>query len=128
MSAQNTTSAIIAVVLGGTDVPLPNNQNLSTFGVDATNTIFTVPETGRYLISYGVQITIALLLSTQITLNGGPLSPSIITPTIAQDIFSTSFIVNLTAGDSLTLQLFGLLGAATLSGGASTYLTVIRLE
>jgi hypothetical protein len=127
MSTANTTAAVIAVVLGGTDVPLPDNQNLNTFTVDGTDTEFTVPTTGEYLISYGLATTAALLVSSQVLQNGAPITASIVTPTVAADNLSTSFIVPLTAGDTLTLQLFGLLGAATLLGGASTYMTVIRV-
>jgi hypothetical protein len=68
-----------------------------------------------------------LLVSSQVLQNGAPITASIVTPTVAADNLSTSFIVPLTAGDTLTLQLFGLLGAATLLGGASTYMTVIRV-
>ena len=127
MSAANTTSAVIAVVLGGTNVPLPDNQNLNTFTVDGTNTVFTVPATGEYLISYAVATTAALLVSSQITQNGTPITASIITPTVAASNLESTFIVPLTAGDTLSLQLFGLLGAATLLGGASTYMTHVRV-
>ena len=127
MSASNTSSAIIAVVLGGTDIPLPDNQNLNTFTVDGTNTEFTVPVTGEYLINYSVATTLALLVSSRILQNGTPIVASIITPVVSVANLSTSFIVPLAAGDTLTLQLFGLLGAATLLGGASTYMTVVRL-
>ena len=127
MSAANTTSAVIAVVLGGTSIPLPDNQNLNTFTVDGTNTLFTVPTTGEYLISYAVSLTAALLVSSQVLQSGTPITASIVTPTVAADVLFTSFIVPLTAGDTLTLQLFGLLGAATLLGGASTYMTVVRV-
>ena len=127
MSAANTTSAVIAVVLGGTNVPLPDNQNLNTFTVDGTNTVFTVPATGEYLISYAVATTAALLVSSQITQSGTPIAASVITPTVAASNLESTFIVPLTAGDTLSLQLFGLLGAATLLGGASTYMTLVRV-
>jgi hypothetical protein len=127
MSADNTTSAVIAVVAGGTAVPLPDNQNLNTFTVDGTNTVFTVPTTGEYLISYAVATTVALLVSSRVLQNATPIAASVVTPTVAADNLSTSFIVPLTAGDTLTLQLFGLAGAATLLGGSSTYMTVVRV-
>ena len=127
MSAANTTSTVIAVVLGGTNVPLPDNQNLNTFTVDGTNTVFTVPATGEYLISYAVATTAALLVSSRITQNGAPIAASVITPTVAASSLESTFIVPLTAGDTLSLQLFGLLGAATLLGGASTYMTLVRV-
>ncbi len=108
-------------------MPLPDNQNLNTFTVDGTDTEFTVPATGEYLISYAVATTAALLVSSQVLQNGAPIASSIVTPTVAADNLSSAFIVPLTAGDTLTLQLFGLLGAATLLGGASTYMTVVRV-
>ena len=127
MSAANTTSAVIAVVLAGTDIPLPDNQNLNTFTVDGTNTIFTVPSTGEYLVSYAVATTAELVVSSRITQNGAPITASVITPTIAVNNLETTFIVPLTVGDTISLQLFGLLGAATLQGGASTYMTLVRV-
>ena len=127
MSTANTTSALIAVVVGGTDIPLPNNQNLNTFTVDGTNTEFTVPVTGEYLVSYAVATTISLAISSRVLQNGAPIAASVVSPTVSASNLSTSFIVPLTTGDTLTLQLFGLLGAATLLGGASTYMTVVRL-
>jgi hypothetical protein len=127
MSANNTTSAVIAVVLGGTPIPLPDNQNLNTFTVDGTDTVFTVPTTGEYLINYAVATTVALLVSSRVLQNGAPIAASVITPVVAENVLTTGFIVPLTAGDTLTLQLFGLIGAATLLGGSSTYMTVVRV-
>jgi hypothetical protein len=37
-------------------------------------------------------------------------------------------ITNLAAGDTLQLQLFGLLGPATLQGGTGASLTAVRLS
>ena len=127
MSASNSTAAVIAVVLGGTDIPLPDNQNLNTFTVDGTNTVFTAPTTGEYLIDYGIATTAALLVSSRIVQNGTPVAASVITPTIAVSSLETAFIIPVSAGDTLTLQLFGLLGAVTLQGGVSTYLTIVRV-
>ena len=79
------------------------------------------------MISYAVATTGALLVSSQVLQNGAPIAASIITPTVAASNLFTTFIVPLAAGDTLTLQLFGLLGAATLLGGASTYMTVVRV-
>jgi len=127
MSAANTSSAVIAVILGGTDVPLPDNQNLNTFTVDGTNTEFTVPSSGEYMISYAVATTVALAVSSQVLQNGAPIAASIVSPTVAASNLFTTFIVPLTAGDTLTLQLFGFAGVATLLGGAGTFMTVVRL-
>ncbi|MFT8351422.1 BclA C-terminal domain-containing protein [Clostridium saccharoperbutylacetonicum] len=128
--AENNTGASIAVIVAGTSVPLPNAQILSSdITVDASNTIFTVNTSGRYRISYYVNTTATLLLSTRLIINGSPNTASTITPLISLSNFSNEIIINLTAGTTITLQLFGLLGTATLlnnSSGAS--LMIIRLS
>lgn len=64
--AANTGGAVIAVILGGTNVPLPNNQVLNGITVGGGNTTFTVPSAGNYLISYSVNTTAALAVSTRL--------------------------------------------------------------
>lgn len=66
MNAVNESGGTVAVVLDGTAVPLPDNQILDTFTVDAANTTFTVPAAGTYLVSYRVSTTAALLMSSRI--------------------------------------------------------------
>ncbi|MCR2026570.1 hypothetical protein NSA36_13575 [Anaerotruncus colihominis] len=127
MSALNTSGATIAVVLGGTDIALPDDQLLDSFTATGGNTVFTVPATGTYLVSYSVSLTAALLLSSRILLNGAPLSGSVVSPIAATNRFDNMQIVNLAAGDTLQLQLFGLLGAAVLQGGTGASLNVVRL-
>lgn len=128
--AANTTGAVIAVVLGGTPIPLPNAQNLgSSVTVNGANTVFTVGTTGRYRIAYSINLTAALLVSSRLTLNGTPLAASSINPVLSLSRLSAEVVVNLTAGDALSLELFGLLGAATLlpsSQGAA--LTIQRVQ
>ncbi|WP_425463724.1 NTTRR-F1 domain [Metabacillus indicus] len=130
MYASNTSGSVIAVVLGGTDVPLPDNQSLDSFTANGANTSFNVPAAGRYYLSYQVNTTAALLLSSRLVLNGNPIPGSIFTPALSVSQFNNQLIVNLAAGDTLSLQLFGLLGAATLSSDGSTgaVLTAIRLQ
>ena len=127
MSALNTSGSTIAVVLGGTNVALPDNQVLDGFTAAGGNTSFTVPATGTYLVSYSVSITAALLMSSRILLNGAPLSGSVVSPVAPVNRFDNMQMVNLAAGDTLQLQLFGLLGAAVLQGGTGASLNVVRL-
>lgn len=127
MSASNSSSSIIAVVLGGTLVPLPNNQDLDGFTVDGTNTIFTVVNTGKYMISYGVATTTDLLISSRVMYNGASIVSSDITPVVASRIFNTQFLCSLSADDTLSLQLYGVISVATLLGGNSTYFTVVQI-
>ena len=128
MSALNTSGGTIAVVLAGTAVSLPDDQNLSTFTVDGTDTVFTVPETGTYLVSYKVATTAALLLTSSVLRNGTAIPGSEFSPAVSASFFLNTFITDLTAGDQLQLQLSGLLGAAVLQDGAGATLTVVRLN
>ncbi|PFQ40461.1 hypothetical protein COK05_27585, partial [Bacillus cereus] len=128
--AANTTGATILVVLSGTPVPLPSSQSLSGgITVDATNTIFTVPNTGRYFINYEVNLEAALLLSSQLLINGVGNTASTITPLLSVSQFNNTIIVPLTAGSTITLQLFGLIGAAILlPGSAGATLTIMQVS
>jgi len=127
MSALNTTGQTIAVILGGTDVPLPSEQNLDGFTVNGANTVFIVPDTGTYLISYRINFTTDLLLTSRIRRNGTTLPGSTFSPAAAVDSYAATLIAALSAGDNLELQLAGSAGAAVLQGGTGASLTVVRL-
>jgi len=128
MSALNTIGATIAVETGGAPVPLPSNQHLDGFTADADNEVFTVPETGAYLVSYNISFTEALALSAQVLLNGAALPGTTVSPATAVGTLSATAIANLTAGDTLTLQLFNLTGNAILRGGNGASLITVRLS
>ena len=91
------------------------------------NTVFTVANAGNYYISYSINITASLLVSSRITINGAPLAGTINSPAVATTSFSATIITTL-AGDAISLQLFGLLAVATLSTTTpGAVLTIIRL-
>ena len=92
------------------------------------NTVFTVANAGNYYISYSINITVALLVSSRITINGAPLAGTINSPALATTSFSATIITTLAAGSAISLQLFGLLAVATLSTTTpGAVLTIIRL-
>ncbi|SCC64860.1 Uncharacterized protein BTT61001_05473 [Bacillus thuringiensis] len=128
--ANNTSGTAISVLLGGTNVPLPNNQNIGPgITVSGGNTVFTVANAGNYYIAYTINLTASLLVSSRITVNGSPLAGTINSPAIATGSFNATIIANLPAGAAVSLQLFGLVAIATLSTttpGAT--LTIIRLS
>lgn len=128
--AANTAGAVIPVVLGGTDVPLPSAQNLGT-GItpDGTNTIFTVAAAGRYRIAYGLNFSATFLVSSRLVINGIPNTASTVIPVTPMSTLSAEVIVTLTAGATITLELFGLLGAVTLLNNTQgAALTIQRVE
>ncbi|GAK09755.1 collagen triple helix repeat domain protein [Geomicrobium sp. JCM 19038] len=101
---------------------------MSNVTVSGDNETFTVTETGSYLISYSLRYTVGLLLSSQITVNGTGVPQSAVEPTVALTEASADVIIPLAAGDTVTLQLFGLVGAAVLQGGQGAGLTIVRLS
>lgn len=127
LAAANTTGATIAVILGGTPVPLPTITYSSGFTANGASTIFTAAVAGTYLITYDVTTTVALLMSTRVTLNGTPIPASIFAPTVAVSGYTATFAQTLAAGDQLSLEFFGLIGAAVLQGGNGANMTVLRI-
>ncbi len=131
MYASNTIGSTIVLLLGGTSVPLPNNQSLDGFTVNGANTTFTVPVTGRYYLTYQINTTVALLAGSRLILNGTtPIPGSIVSPAVSTSNYNNDVIVSLTAGDTILLQLFGLIATVILVGGGATgaALTIIRLN
>ncbi len=126
--AANTSNSTIAVVLGGTNVSVPNSQNLSGVTADGSNTNFTIARAGTYRISYAINLTAALLVSTRILINGSAIAASAITPSVSRSNYNAEVIVNVSAGDTVTLQLYGLLAAAVLSSGQGAALTIQQLR
>ncbi len=127
--AANTGGSIIAVVLGGTEIPLPNGQNLSN-GIIANgaNTVFTVSNAGRYRIAYYANTSAALLMGARLIINGAANLASSINPVLSQSHFAAEVIVTLPAGSTISLQFFGLLGAASLQLGNGASLTIQQLN
>ncbi|MEH7762822.1 collagen-like protein, partial [Bacillus pumilus] len=130
MYASNTSGSTVLVVLGGTAVSLPNNQSLDGFTASGGNTIFTVPVSGRYFITYQVNTNAALLAGTRLVNSGSAIPGSILTPALSASTYNVSLITTLAAGNQISLQIFGLVATVVLLGGGSVgaALTIIRLE
>ena len=116
--------------MGGTDVALPNAQLLSPdITVNGANTVFTINTAGEYRLSYHVNTTASLLMGSRLIINGSANTESTISPIVSVSSFSNEITINLAAGATVTLQLYGLLGAATLlPGSAGASLMMIRLS
>jgi hypothetical protein len=130
MFATNTVGSTVASVTTGTNVPLPNNQSLSSFTVNGANDTFTVPVSGRYLISYHINTTAAINVGTRLILNGGTaIAATILGASGNKNAFSNNSILSLTAGNTITLQLFDFNGNVTLLGGGATgaSLAIVRI-
>lgn len=125
MSAQSTAGSSVAVTTAGTNVPLAANQTLNNFTADGTNETFTVPEDGTYLLTYHVEPDTATQMTTQILQNGTPLAGSTITPTAPTTNYTMTTLANLSANDTLSLQLSGTTSTVNLT---QADLTAVRLS
>ena len=129
--AANTQGSSILVALGGSPVPLPNEQLLSPGITDnAGSTVFTVAQAGTYQISYHVNTTLSLLMGTRLVINGVNNTASTIAPIVSTSRFENQIKVALPANSTVTLQMYPavLAGTAILAGsGAGASLTIIRL-
>ena len=121
---------MLAVILTGTLVPLPDSQLLSPdITVNAGNTVFTVQTAGRYLLSYDINTTAALASGTRLLINGVANTASTVAPLVSLSHFSNELLLNLSAGDTVSLEMFGIASVTTLlPGSAGASLTLIRLS
>lgn len=128
--AANTGGSILSVIESGVLVPLPNAQLLSPdVTVNAAGTVFTVNTAGRYRLSYAVNTTAALAGGTRLLINGTANTASTVASLLSLSHFSNEILLNLAAGSTVSLQLFGVLTTAILlpnSAGAS--LMIVRLS
>ena len=121
--------AQLTATLTGTAVPLPDGQVLPTgITVNGGNTTFTVAAAGRYRISYAVNITAALLLSTNVVINGAANTASTVSPILGLSNYSNEIIVDLIAGSTVQLQVVGAAIDLTLASGAGATLMITRLS
>ena len=130
--AANTQGDAIPVIVAGVSVPLPNNQVLSPdITVNGKNDTFTVNTAGRYRISYNINTTLALGVGSRLMISGKTNKASDIKPAPLNPLsrFANDILVDLEAGDEVTLQLYGLLGGATLlPGSVGASLSMVRLS
>jgi hypothetical protein len=119
-SYYNNSGPIVAVVLGGTNLPLGTQSAASGITWNSSDTV-TVANAGSYRLSYCVETTAGLLVGTRIVRNGTELPGATLGPVVARSSWCRSVISTLAAGDTLQLQMYGLLGAAVLTnpGGVS---------
>lgn len=128
MSALNTSASTFSVTTDGTDISLPVQPYMNGFTANAANTAFTVAQTGTYLISYDIKMTSGLPMSSRVTLNGTPILNSVSTSSTASNEYSVTFTQALTAGDILSLQLYGVNGQVTLQAGTGASLNIVKIS
>lgn len=126
-SVHNSSGTAVVVVLSGTRVPLSDHQVFNDVLIDGTNTQLTILESGNYRLEYSINLTAAVLTQSRLMLNGSPLPSTVINPTAAVSNLRSSTITYLNTGDIISLELFGLLGVATLQNGSGASLLIEKL-
>ena len=92
-----------------------------------TNALSALNQTGTYFISYVIKMTSGLPMSSRITRNDTPILNSISTSSTSSNEYSVSFMQSLTAGDVLSLQIYGVNGSVTLQSGTGASLNIVRI-
>lgn len=128
--AANTSEPNVSITVGGTAVPLPDDQVLSPdITVNTSNTGFTVNEGGRYRISYQINTSTAIAAGTRITIDGVGVVSSTIVPNLLLTNFSNEIIEDISAGSTISLEMFGIVSAVVLlTNGAGATLMITRLS
>lgn len=127
-SASNTIGTIITVTFFGTNVPLPDNQQLNNMSINGANDTFTIEQSGMYELEYHIYLTNpATSTYSRLECNGAPLVDSEFTPVIGTDHLTKKVTVNLNAGDTLSLQVYNYLGPVTLVNGDPSKVTSLSI-
>ena len=123
-SFANDIGSFITIAISGTSIPLTINvaSNVTYAGTTAT-----VVSAGSYRLHYCVRASAASFASARLLVNGVQLGPSTITPLSSTDTWCRDTIAALTAGSGIDVQLFGLVGTATLIAPGGAELVVERL-
>ena len=82
MAFTNDSGPVVAVVLGGTSLPM---STVASSGVTFSGSTATVASACTYRLSYCVRTTSALLASTRLVINGSQLNASTISPAASRD-------------------------------------------
>ncbi|GGI11961.1 BclA C-terminal domain-containing protein [Gottfriedia solisilvae] len=122
-------SGVIAVLNEGTDVTFSSFQNIGEeITINEANDRLTIEHPGNYFIIYSVNTTTETTLSTRLLVNRRPVDATTITPVISRTQYNNQIILPLETGDTISLQLFGIVGLATLATGAGATLTIYKIH
>ncbi|WP_088043736.1 hypothetical protein [Bacillus sp. EAC] len=128
--AQVTNSGgVIAVLNEGTKVTFPSFEFLGeAIIINEAKDRLTVFHPGNYYIAYSVNTTIPTKVSTAILINGRRVSATTIAPVENRTEYNNQIILPLEEGDTISLELFGIVGTVTLLAGAGASLSVFKIS
>ena len=118
-----------ATVVGGADVPFSNNGPLTGVTHTSDTTTFIVNVQGTYLINYDVSMTTGVGSQLAIAVNGTVDASTPITALVATGEISGSAVIDLAAGDVITLRNNSAIPLTmNLAPGAGAQMTILRLQ
>ncbi|MCL2847785.1 MAG: hypothetical protein FWE13_03435 [Firmicutes bacterium] len=114
----------------GSKIAYSANQIFSPFiSVDSTNSVFTVSQAGVYMITYSVNLQAETFNLLQLTVNDtayppanqGPYTP------LLRDFYTNTVILNLNAGDQLSIELWGNYSPAAVLQYKGSNFTILQI-
>ncbi len=103
-SFSNDSGPIVAVILGGTSIPL--STTTASLGISYSGTTATIAAAGVYRMAYCVRTTASQSMSSRLLVNGAGVTSSAISPPLGSDKFCRSTSLSLAAGTTVDLQLY----------------------
>jgi hypothetical protein len=103
-SFSNDSGTIVAVILGGTSIPL--STTTASLNISYTGTTATIASAGVYRMSYCIRTTSTLNMSSRLLVNGAGVTSSAISPPQGSDKFCRATTLSLAAGTTVDVQLY----------------------
>ena len=126
-SFSNDDGPVIAVIIGGTSIPLPDTS--VAFNTSIGGAVVTLATAGTYRFHYCIRTTANLLASSRLVINGTAINASIISPVLSRSEWCRDTMLSLISTNStVQIQLFGILGVATLLSPGGAELVIERLN
>jgi BclA C-terminal domain len=103
-SYSNDAGSIVAVVLGGTSIPL--SSATASLNISYSGTTATIANAGVYRMSYCIRTTSSVSMSSRLRVNGAGVTSSAISPPQGSDKFCRATTLSLAAATTVDLQLY----------------------
>jgi hypothetical protein len=116
-------------VIGGADIPFSNNGPLDDITHTAGTTTLTVSTAGTYQIDYQVSITAGIGSQLAVAVNGVVNSSTPVTTLVATGLNAGTAMLNLSAGDVVTLRNNSLVAMTmALAPAVSAQMNLVRIR
>ncbi|MGI6160511.1 MAG: BclA C-terminal domain-containing protein [Christensenellales bacterium] len=127
----NTTGGVLTILLGTAPIPFPDVQNDAppNITIETTNyEVITIQEAGRYYITYQINFTAAVVVTSRLLINDVEYNPGTLASLVGLSQYNVDVIVDLNAGTTIGVEVETLLGVLTLlSDGVGAAINIIRL-